>query len=240
MTSQVASWSVESGLVVEERLKALGFAHGVTTRALGNMRAPETRDGAAALAGVPPGAIKFLKQVHGRAVWRWPAPAESLGEGDGWVADRPEAGLGVFAADCLPLFMWGPEGKAYGLAHVGWRGAAAGMPTALAEAFVAAGVDAADLSAGLGPSIRGCCYRVGPELGARFREGALRREEEGLYLDIAAEARLQLVEAGLPEASISDSGLCTHCRPEQFFSFRREKADKRMMAFLYKPRPAHG
>lgn len=231
------AWSAEKGLLVEGRLKALGFLHGVTTRSLGNMRSPQSRDEALALAGVPQGSVAFLKQVHGRAIWHWPAPAESWGEGDGWIADRPGAGLGIFAADCLPLFLWGPEGRTYGLAHVGWRGAVAGMPRAMVETFRARGVPAGELSAGLGPSIRGCCYCVGSEVAQRLSPEALRREKGAIFADLARETAQQLVQSGVRPDLISDAQLCTHCSPDRFFSFRREKSDVRMMAFLFLPHP---
>ena len=231
-------WTVERELVVEDRLKALGFLHGVTTRPLGNMKEPEARERALGAAGVPAGSVAFLRQVHGRAIWRWPAPAESWAEGDGWLADRSGAGLGIFVADCLPLFMWTADGKSYGLAHVGWRGAAEGMPQALVEAFKARGAAPSALRAGLGPSIRGCCYRVGPEVAARFSPEAVSSRDGGVYVDLALEARAQLERCGVPGREISDAGLCTHSLPDQFYSFRREKTDVRMMAFLFRPHAA--
>lgn len=231
-------WKIENGLAVEERLLELGFAHGVTTRSLGNMKDPAARDKAAKAAGVPPGSLGFLRQVHGRSIWRWPAPAESWAEGDGWLADRPGAGLAVFAADCLPLFMWGPAGQVYGLAHVGWRGAAEGMPRAMVDAFKARGQNPERLFAGLGPSIRDCCYKVGPEVAGRFSAEAVSTRDGALYVDLAKETAVQLVKAGVPARSISDSGMCTHTNPDLFFSFRREKADLRMMAFLFQPHQA--
>lgn len=43
-----------------------------------------------------------------------------------------------------------------------------------------------------------------------------------LHLDLAAANRRQLEQAGLRARNISDLGLCTVCRPRQFFSYRRD------------------
>lgn len=43
-----------------------------------------------------------------------------------------------------------------------------------------------------------------------------------LHLDLAKANRRQLEDAGVPARNISDLGLCTMCRPRQFFSYRRD------------------
>jgi polyphenol oxidase len=43
-----------------------------------------------------------------------------------------------------------------------------------------------------------------------------------LHLDLAAANRRQLEDAGLLPGKISDTGLCTVCKPKQFFSYRRD------------------
>lgn len=44
-----------------------------------------------------------------------------------------------------------------------------------------------------------------------------------LLLDLSAAARRQLLDAGLADRHIYDSGFCTHCRSDLFFSYRRER-----------------
>jgi polyphenol oxidase len=60
-----------------------------------------------------------------------------------------------------------------------------------------------------------------------------RREPHGLHLDLAAVARAQLTGAGIAPAAIHDSGFCTSCDPQLFFSHRRDGARAgRMMAAI--------
>lgn len=51
-------------------------------------------------------------------------------------------------------------------------------------------------------------------------------------LDLIAANRAILVDAGVPALQISDSGLCTACRTDLFFSYRRERATGRMIAAI--------
>ena len=53
-----------------------------------------------------------------------------------------------------------------------------------------------------------------------------------VQLDLIAANRAILIEAGVPSANISASGLCTACRTDLFFSYRREQNTGRMMAAI--------
>jgi YfiH family protein len=115
----------------------------------------------------------------------------------------------VMVADCLPVALAGPGGVA--MAHGGWRGLAAGVVEAAAEA-----VDAE--AAAIGPGIGPCCYEVGEEVLSEFEgmDGIAR----GRMLDLTAVATRLLERSGIDR--IEPSGLCTSCNPELFFSHRRD------------------
>jgi len=51
-----------------------------------------------------------------------------------------------------------------------------------------------------------------------------------VHLDLIAANRAILVNAGVPGEHISDSGFCTSCRTDLFFSYRRDRTTGRMMA----------
>jgi polyphenol oxidase len=51
-------------------------------------------------------------------------------------------------------------------------------------------------------------------------------------LDLVAANRAILAHAGVPLARIVSSGLCTGCRPDLFFSYRRERITGRMIAAI--------
>lgn len=231
VSEAVAAWAITGGLYGEPRLSALGISHGVTTRALGDMKYPENQRRALEAAGLPGKMPSFLKQEHGTKILDICAPAPGgagLRPGDGWLCALPGPVPAIYAADCLPLFVWDKEKKAVGVFHAGWRGLAAGMPGAAVRAFRRCGLSPERLEAAVGPHVGACCYRVGPEVAAKFRE-EVRRDGR---LDLGREAVLQFVESGIPEERVSASDACTSCRREEFFSYRRDKNDGRMMAFV--------
>jgi len=53
-----------------------------------------------------------------------------------------------------------------------------------------------------------------------------------VHLDLIAANRAILSAAGIPPSNIFSSGLCTACRTDLFFSFRRERVTGRMMAAI--------
>ncbi len=227
-----STWSAEAGLYSEAGLRSLGITHGVTGRELGNMREEGSRAAAVRAVGWKGAGPLLLRQTHGTSIHEPRSAGEEAQppEGDGWVCAEPGRLCAVFVADCLPIFVWDRGARAVGVLHAGWRGLAAGMPRAGVRAFKRFGIGPQGLQAAIGPHIGACCYRVGPEVAARFRPEATR---EG-RLDLGEEARRQLVESGLDAARILMSRSCTCCG-EGFYSFRRDKRDLRMMAFIGLP-----
>jgi purine-nucleoside/S-methyl-5'-thioadenosine phosphorylase / adenosine deaminase len=142
------------------------------------------------------------RQVHGTRVV---VDAQVIEEADGQVTTAPGVAAIVLAADCLPVALAGRD--AVGMVHAGWRGLAAGVLEAGAEA---AGAVAAAIGPGIGP----CCYEVGDDVRAIFATTER-------TLDLKAIARARLQAAGVRE--IHDCGLCTACDAERFFSHRRDR-----------------
>lgn len=222
-------WLERDGFLVNARLSELGLRHGVSMRKLGNMKDQSRRREAAATLGLI--APLTLKQVHGTKILS-AAPENDGLEGDGWIIDRPGVCAAVYAADCVPLYLWSDDGRTAGVFHAGWRGAAAGMAKAAVESFRKLGVRSSSLCAATGPHIGACCYKVGPELEKAFPASSFVRRGGELFLDLAAETRRQLLDAGLPPDRVAVDSPCTSSHPDDYFSFRRDKQDARMLALL--------
>ena len=159
-------------------------------------------------------------QVHGARVLEVTRPGHHP-DCDALFTRAPGIALCVTTADCLPLLYVAPGAVA--AAHSGWRGTADGMPRVTLSAVCAAtGVTPADVRVHLGPCIRPCCYEVGADVARRFPAGAVSRSGETWRLDLATAARLQLLDSGVPPASISDVRACTSCEPYWYFSHRRD------------------
>lgn len=167
--------------------------------------------------GLDPASVVIGRQVHGTEILvhgevqepaPWLEPTPDPPQVDGHVALAPGLTALVFVADCLPVAIAGPRGVA--MLHCGWRGLAGGI--------VGAGVAATDATAAaIGPGIGACCYEVGEEVLTAFAPlGA--GLAKGRMLDLEAVARRLLERAGVE--AIEDTGLCTRCNQDLFFSHR--------------------
>ena len=144
---------------------------------------------------------------------------------DGHLTDAEELGLLVLVADCLPVALAG--GGRVAMLHCGWRGLAGGIVEAALERFDE------PPAAAIGPGIGRCCYEVGPEVLKAFSD--LDGVADGRMLDLRAVAR-QRLEAGGARV-LEDVDLCTNCRPDLFFSHRRDDGvTGRQGGLVWKPR----
>jgi len=166
-----------------------------------------------------------LRQIHSDQVWNAHPLADRQCEGDALITDDIGRCIGVRTADCVPILLLDARRRAVAAVHAGWRGTASAI---VARAIEKMRSDFGSLPAGIhaafGPCIRECCYEVGPEVAAQFT--ALFPEWPPVmgkqHLDLPEANRRNLVAVGVPGGQIFDSGLCTTCVAEHFFSYRRE------------------
>jgi hypothetical protein len=183
----------------------------------------------------PSGCLNVLKQVHGTALHQ--APWDGCPEGDAALAREPGVLLAIETADCLPILLVDPARRQVAAAHAGWRGTAARVAELALSALRAAGSQPGDVIAALGPSIGACCYEVGDELRDAFGPNGGRFFHPGprgrAHLDLRAANRAQLEAAGLLPHQIVDVADCTCCRPDLYYSYRRDGAGAgRMISFV--------
>lgn len=192
----------------------------------------ESRKGFLRGLGVDYHNLVCAKQVHGN-IARYICEADS-GKGalsyessipgtDSLVTDKKNLPLAIFTADCLSVFLYDARNHGIALAHAGWRSSKKNIMAetikVMQEKF---NTEAQDLCAGFGPSIRSCCYEVGPEFADIFTLEHLTKRGKHYYLDLAGINKKQLLDLGVKEENIFDSELCTACRSKEFFSFRKD------------------
>ncbi len=177
-----------------------------------------------AQAAAPAGTVE-AEQVHGTSLAAVEQPTRSPLPGcDGLMTARPGLALLIRTADCLPVFFTDPLQGVVGLAHAGWRGVAAGLPARMVAGlrhYYHSRPEA--LQVAIGPAIRACCYEVGPEF-ARWFEPFLQTRGGRTYCDLIGATVAQLRQAGVRPERLLDSGVCTACHLEEWFSLRREGA----------------
>jgi len=203
-----------------------------------------------------------LKQIHSDVIHLFEAaPAEPC-NGDASITSRPGLLLGVQTADCVPILLVDPKKRVVAAVHAGWRGTLQRIVVkAIGKMQMKFKSKPADLLAAIGPAIGGCCYEVGTEVATQFQSqfvealdwfDEFRTGDEpnpiqwlnmmppghqpppkNVLLDLRKANRAQLLGAGLLAPNIFVSDLCTACRPDLLFSYRKEgAASGRLMSVI--------
>jgi hypothetical protein len=153
------------------------------------------------------------QQVHGDkiAVVDQPvAQGREFAGCDGLITNQRKIALGIYVADCGAVYIVDPKTPAIGLVHSGKKGTELGIAAkAISQMRRHFGSDPADLIVALSPCIRPPHYEI----------------------DFAAKIVHQCRNAGVKE--IQDSGICTACDVDRYYSYRAEKGKTgRMLALL--------
>ena len=174
-------------------------------------------------AGFP---VARLEQVHGGKVVRIDGKTDLSKEipgTDGAITNIKGIALSVRTADCLPILFYDPEHNAIGIAHAGWRSTKERIARNVVKAMKANYKSVpSQILVGMGPALRQCCYEVNSEFLVHF-PGSVVKMAHRHYFDIAGENAGQLISSCVSAKNIFDCGICTACRNDEFFSFRKEK-----------------
>jgi YfiH family protein len=207
-------------------------------------------------------ALVSLKQFHSDVVCDFSsAPNESC-SADASISNTPNLLLGIQTADCVPILLLDPKKSAVATVHAGWRGTLQRIvEKTIGRMKMEFKTDPGDLLAAIGPAIGGCCYEVGTEVAAAFHSQFANAPEwfdelctgdepnplqwlnqfppghqpppKNVRLDLRKANRAQLLAAGLHPQNIFVSDLCTACRPDLLFSYRKQGSESgRMMSVI--------
>ena len=154
----------------------------------------------------------WVRQVAGDEVLQV-GGAGFAGEGDALLTDVSGLALVVAVADCVPVALVGET--EVGMVHSGWRGTISGITGKAVQAL-----GGGKVRAYIGPCIRRCCYEVSEDLAGRFAERFGPGVVSGRNLSLPAAIEVDLEEQGVEE--VYDLGLCTGCRPDLFYSHRKQ------------------
>jgi copper oxidase (laccase) domain-containing protein len=129
---------------------------------------------------------------------------------DGLITNQRGVALGIHVADCCAVYIVDPKTPAIGLVHSGKKGTELGVVTsAIAQMRSGFGSKPSDLIVQLSPCIRPPHYEI---------DFAMR---------IIEQCRTQGV------TQVHDSGVCTACHVDLYYSYRAEKGRTgRMLALL--------
>jgi copper oxidase (laccase) domain-containing protein len=157
--------------------------------------------------------LATVEQIHGDKIAIVDLPIETDKEFagcDGLITSQRHLVLGIHVADCCAVYMVDPRTPAIGLVHSGKKGTELAIVSkAIQQMRERFGSNPADLIVQLSPCIRPPHYEI----------------------DFAAKIIEQCRAAGVN--NVHDSGVCTACDLDRYYSYRAEKGKTgRMLALL--------
>lgn len=185
--------------------------------------------------GVETGSLVFSNQTHENRIKI--VDESDKGKGytvksditgyDGLVTDRRGITLVTFYADCVPVFLYDFERNVAALVHSGWRSTlmeiAGEAVNTMGKVYHCA---PESIAAAVGPSIGKCCFEVHEDVYRRFHEKFkepfyYRNVGDGKWkIDLQGIIGCTLIKNGVLPGNITQSGICTVCRKDLFFSYR--------------------
>ena len=178
--------------------------------------------------------VVSLKQVHGThvVVLDQPPHSQAFGEqaGDALVTNQLNIALVVRTADCVPILVADVKRRVIAAIHAGWRGTLAGVVSkTLSVLRTQFGSQPETLRVAIGPSIGACCYEVDTPVIQLLRETVSswtdcveEVDANKAMLNLKKVVARQVSMFGVSDTHLTQADLCTRCRPDLFYSYRRE------------------
>ena len=218
-------WLIKDDLFYDEKFPYRNF---VSIKKHGNLKDDNNRRNFCEKNGINFGALITAEQVHDKkiAVVNGGSKGQRISLCDGLITQEADLPLGIFTADCMPIFFGSRKKKLAGIIHAGWKGLLNGIVedavSVLRNRFQA---DPGDIVVSIGPHIQKCCYKVSEDIKRLF--GVVSLETT---LDLSGIAVKKLSQLGVKEISVNPH--CSCCEPELFFSYRRGDAENRMLSLV--------
>ncbi len=186
----------------------------------------------------------FARQVHGADVGVWSGPSDTLAQGkgsqhghaylqaDALITAMAGPALMIQVADCQPVLMVDPVQRVAANVHSGWRGSIQNViGRTLAAMSTQFGCRPEDIHCGIGPSLGPCCAQF-VNFQKEIPEQFWSYRQSGDLFDFWQLSVDQLIAAGVPQANIAVSRICTRCNQQLFFSYRGERSTGRFAAVI--------
>lgn len=158
-----------------------------------------------------------------------PASTQSmLLEGvDAMITNMHKVCIGVSTADCIPILLYDENLHVAAAIHAGWRGTLQRIVQRTIHTMTQTyNCHPQDLHACIGPGISLAYFEIGEEVyqafsKAGFNMTSIAQKFDKWHINLPKCNQQQLLDMGVKEKNIIDTGICTYSRSDDFFSARR-------------------
>ena len=156
---------------------------------------------------------------------------------DALVTNEKNLPLVTFYADCVPVYLLDKENGVIALIHSGWKGTIGRISEKTVKHMVERySTKPQNIISAIGPSIRSCHYEVSDDLAEKFTNEfgneAVEMIDSKPHLSLQYCVIKQLLESGIARDAIIDSGICTYCNKDIFYSHRHLGDERGTMAAI--------
>lgn len=172
-----------------------------------------------------------LELIHSKIVYDLKSGGETFEkQGDGMITRNRNLIPVVTVADCVPIYFYDTESRAFGIVHSGWKGTGI-IADAISLARKNYDANEKNILVAIGAHIKNCCYAVDEARANFFADefgvGCVKKidgqDGEKFMLSLERANLAVLEKIGILEENIVVAKNCTCCE-SSFGSFRREAA----------------
>ncbi len=174
----------------------------------------------------------FTKQMHSDSITM--LPTDKQPEGDGLITNKENIFMGVYVADCAPIFLYDPITRTAAVVHAWRRGSSSNISSKMVVFFKEKyWSNPRNILAYIWPCISQRNFEFWLEAPQYFEEKYLvfDAEKQKYFVDILQCNVDQLLDGGVEQKNIKVDRACTFDNNENLFSYRREgKKSWRLLA----------
>lgn len=161
-------------------------------------------------------------------------------EGDALITKEKKCAVGVFTADCVPIFLFDVNRQVVGIVHSGWKGVYKEIVINTIDKFVEKfNSDLKNIFIYIAPHNMKCCYNIGEDLKKLFLEHDRFKNNSLIFngdnLNMLECIKASVIYRGIPIQNIISSNYCTYCSEDvKFYSYRKDKLSlNRLFSFIF-------
>ena len=190
----------------------------------------------------------ITRQIHSnKIVFTSELCSKRIVNADGLFCDNKNQNLWLYTADCMPILFADKYQRRIAAIHCGRKGLEKNIISSVIKGFEIKGSSRNDILVAIGPSISGNNYLLDKKAFYKFFSkinGSLNNLDininklnnlnnyEFIPLDIKKYAYLQLRLENINTNNIDICNKCTYSLPNEFYSWRRSKNDKRQWSVI--------
>lgn len=206
------------------------------------------REAFAALIHRKPEDFIFLHQTHSKNVIKVKPNGKDQGfydpttahyDYDALYSNDPQAVLGVFTADCVPLLFYDANTEIIGAIHAGWKSTSLNIVGETLRLIQEEGVNLSKLQVWIGPSIQMSSFEIQKDVILQMQNLPIElhpfvqpKDATHYTMDVVGINVALLHYYGV--SNIVMDPLDTYTSEEDCFSYRRNKATERHYHFIYR------